>query len=110
MAVSVVDCAIRITLSQFFSASLAVDDVVGASNLGKVGRLVNECSSTGVSTGAASAPEDTAKVDGTESKRQFSEMRARKENSLNSLIGVDVSVDISVSASAVECVVVEVVV
>jgi len=68
VAVGVEDGLGGVALGQGFSTSLAVDVVISATELGEVGGLVDESSGTGVSAGAASLPEDTAEVDGTESK------------------------------------------
>ena len=66
MVVGVEDGLARVANSQALGSGLAVNVVVGTTVDGEVGRLVDQSSGPGISTGVGGAPEGTAKVDRSE--------------------------------------------
>ena len=86
MAISVLDRLSRVTLRQRLGTRLAIDIILSTSIRRKVGRLMNEGSTLGISTGSRSIPESTAKID------------------MTKVIRVNVGIRVAVRAGAVEVV------
>jgi len=63
VTVGIVDGPVRVTDGQALASGLTVSPIVGATVLGEVGGLVDECSGLGIGTGVWGVPEGTAQVD-----------------------------------------------